>query len=249
MPKKLHFGNYLWYPRCVNSTERKLVRLEQVARLRRAQRRAPRERDIASVRADLEGELGETVSQRLAARFLGVSHTALQRWIRAGDLPLVYNRRGRQEVPVAALLDLYEGVERERSLGDRRRRHLEPVLVEGREQAARIKATDLGTGTAEGEDGHGRAERRALAYHRAVAKRLNRQMIDEALHRVWRWRDEGKLDPRYADAWEQVLELPVPEVRRVLASDDDRARDLRQNSPFAGMLSEPERRRILELVD
>jgi len=231
----------------VNSTERKLVRLEQVARLRRAQRHAPRERDIASVRADLEGELGETVSQRLAARFLGVSHTALQRWIKAGDLPLVYNPRGRQEVPVAALLDLYERVERERSHGDRRRRHLEPVLVEGREQAERIKAIDLGT--ADGEDDHGRAERRSLAYHRAVAMRLNRRMIDEALHRVWKWRDEGKLDPRYADAWEQVLELPVAEVRRTLASDDDRARDLRQNSPFAGMLSEPERRRILELVD
>jgi len=74
-------------------------------------------------------------------------------------------------------------------------------------------------------------------------------MIDEALHRVWKWRDEGKLDRRYADEWEQVLELPVADIRRTLASDDARARDLRQNSPFAGMLSEPERRRILELVD
>jgi len=233
----------------VNSTERKLVRLEQVGRLRRAQRRAPRERDIASVRADLEAELGETVSQRLAARFLGVSHTALQRWVKAGDLPLVYSPSGRQEVPVAALLDLYERVERERSRGHRRRRHLEPVLVEGRERAEQLKAADLGAGTAAGEDGHSRADRRALAYHRAVAKRLNRRMIDEALHRVWKWRDEGKLDRRYADEWEQVLELPVADIRRTLASDDARARDLRQNSPFAGMLSEPERRRILELVD
>ena len=32
----------------------------------------------------------------------------------------------------------------------------------------------------------------------------NRQMIDEALHRVWKWRAEGKLDPRYADEWERV---------------------------------------------
>jgi hypothetical protein len=233
----------------VSSTERKLRRLEQIARLRRAQRHTPREPDIASVRADLETELGETVSQRLAARFLGVSHTALQRWIKAEDLPLVYSSRGRQEVPVAALIDLYERVERERSRGHRRRRHLEPVLVEGREQARRIRAADLGAGAAAGEDGHSRADRRALAYHRAVAKRLNRQMIDEALHRVWKWHAEGKLDPRYADEWEQVLRLRVADVRRTLTSDDARAQDLRQNSPFAGMLSEPERRRILELVD
>jgi hypothetical protein len=191
----------------------------------------------------------KALSQRLAARFLGVSHTALQRWIKAGDLPLVYSPSGRQEVPVAVLLELHERVERERSRGDRRRRHLEPVLVEGREQAGRITAADLGVGDGAGEGGHSRADRRALAYHRAVAKRLNRQTIGEALHRVWKWRAEGKLDPRYADEWERVLRLPVADVRRTLASDDADARDLRQNSPFAGMLSEPERRRILELVD
>lgn len=232
----------------MNSTERKLRRLGQVARLRRAQRHAPRDPDIARVRAELEAELGETVSQRLAARLLGVSHTALQRWIKAGDLPLVYNSSGRREVPVAALLELHEGVQRERSRGHRRRRHLEPVLVEGRERAGRITAAELGVGDGVGADGHARADRRALAYHRAVAKRLNRQMIDEALHRVWKWRAEGKLDPRYADEWERLLRLPVADVRRTLTGDSAHARDLRQNSPFAGMLSEPERRRILELI-
>lgn len=232
----------------MNSTERKLQRLSQVARLRRAQRHVPRERGVAGVRAELEGELGETVSQRLAARFLGLSHTALQRWIKAGDLPLVYNPKGRQEVPVASLLDLHEKVERERSRGDRRRRHLEPVFGEGRSQAERIKPSDFRAHRAE-EDGHDRADRRSLAYHRAVAKRLDRPMVDEALHRVWKWRDEGKLDQRYAGEWEEILGRPLSEIRSVLASDDARGRDLRQNSPFAGMLSEPERRRILELVD
>ncbi|MQA73651.1 MAG: hypothetical protein GEU88_04760, partial [Solirubrobacterales bacterium] len=152
----------------MNSTDRKLRRLGQVARLRRA----PRDPDIASVRAELEAELGETVSQRLAARFLGVSHTALQRWIKAGDLPRVYSSSGRQEVPVAAVLDLNERVERERSRGHRRRRHLEPALVEGRDRAGRLTAAELRAGDDVGEGGHGRADRRALAYHRAVAKRL-----------------------------------------------------------------------------
>lgn len=232
----------------MNSTERKLQRLSQVARLRRAQRHSSHERDVAGVRAELEVELGETVSQRLAARFLGVSHTALQRWIKAGDLPVVYTPSGRKEVPVASLLDLQERVERERSRGDRRRRHLEPVFGEGRSRAERIKRIDLRVDGAE-ESGHDRADRRSLAYHRAVAKRLDRRMVDEALHRVWKWRDEGKLDRHYAGEWEQILGRPLSEIRSALMSDDARGRDLRQSSPFAGMLSEPERRRIVELVD
>ncbi|MGH2954017.1 MAG: hypothetical protein ACRDK9_08360 [Solirubrobacterales bacterium] len=231
----------------MNSTELKLQRLEQIARLRRAQHRAPRDPDIAAVRAELERELGETVSQRLAARVLGVSHTALQRWTKAGDLPLVYSRSGRQEIPVPGLLDLRERVERERLRGHRRKHHLEPVLVEGRERAESIKAEDLAPETGSGE-GHGRADRRALAYHRAVAKRLDRPMIDEALHRVWKWRTEGTLDPRYTEEWESILRRPVADVRRAIISDSAHGRARRQASPFAGMLSEPERRRILELV-
>jgi hypothetical protein len=74
-------------------------------------------------------------------------------------------------------------------------------------------------------------------------------MVNEARHRVWKWRAEGKLDPRYADEWEAVLRRSVADVRRTITTDSSYAQDLRQNSPFAGMLSEPERRRILELTD
>jgi hypothetical protein len=196
----------------------------------------------------LEREAGETVSQRLAARFLGVSHTALQRWIKAGDLPLVYNVNGRHEVPVTGLLDLHERVERERTGGQRRRHHLEPALAEARKRAGRIRVDDVTGEPSSRDGGHSRADRRALAYHRAIAKRLDRAMLDEALHRVWKWRAEGKLNPAYANQWESVLRRPVADVRRAITRDDGNARDLRQNSPFAGMLSEPERRRILELT-
>ena len=74
-------------------------------------------------------------------------------------------------------------------------------------------------------------------------------MVEEALRLVWKWRDQGRIDSRYADQWEELLRMPVAEVRRAISEDSDRGRDLRQNSPFAGMLSEPERRRILEQVD
>ena len=93
---------------------------QNIVRLRRAGRKLSSDRDIAAVRVTLERELGETVSRRLAARVLGVSHTALDRWIKGGDLPVVYSSKGRMEVPVPALLDLYETVEAERAEGPRR---------------------------------------------------------------------------------------------------------------------------------
>ncbi len=98
------------------------------------------------------------------------------------------------------------------------------------------------------EDGHRRAERRSLAYHRVLAARLRRPMVDDALRLLWKWQDAGRIDERYAAQWEQVLRSPLADVRRIISEDGRRARDLRQNSPFAGMLSEPERRRILAEV-
>ena len=71
-------------------------------------------------------------------------------------------------------------------------------------------------------------------------------MLNEARHLVQKWRDEGKLDPTYAERWEDVLRKPVVDVRELITADTPSASDLRQNSPFAGMLSEPERRKILE---
>ncbi len=100
----------------------------------------------------------------------------------------------------------------------------------------------------EDTDPHRRSELRGLAYHRALAPRLRRSMIDEATSKINRWQEEGRIDPRYAEEWRQVLARPVPEIRRLISADDARGRDLRQNSPFAGLLSEPERRRILEEV-
>jgi hypothetical protein len=77
---------------------------------------------------------------------------------------------------------------------------------------------------------------------------LRRPAIDEARRKLCRWREEGRIDPRYAQAWEDVLAMPMAQIREVITADDERGRDLRQSSPLAGLLSEPERRRILEEV-
>jgi hypothetical protein len=226
--------------------ERKRV-FENIARLRRAEHQT-RNSDVAVVREDLEAELGGTVSRNLAASLLGVSHTALNNWIAAGDVPVVITERGRKEIPLPTLLDLYERVGEERSSGRRRLHVLEPVMAEGRRRAERMHPGVGLDALGERSDPHRRQELRGLAYHRALAPRLSRPMADEAQRKLARWRREGRVDPRYAEAWESVFAMPMAEIREVISADDTRSRDLRQSSPLAGLLSEPERRKILETV-
>jgi hypothetical protein len=225
--------------------DRKQQQFEHIMRLRRAGRAVPGNEDIAAVRVSIERELGETVSRRLAARILGVSHTALERWIASGDLPVVYSAAGRMEVPVPALIDLRESVDGDRADGPRRYA-LTPTMNRHRTAAERLRVD--ASPEVDRAAGHGRASARGLAYHRVIARRLRRPMVDEARHILYRWREQGRIDPRYASRWEDILHRPVPEIRRALVDEGSAADDLRQNSPFAGMLSEAERRRILSEV-
>lgn len=50
---------------------------------------------------------------------------------------------------------------------------------------------------------------------------------------------------RWFDEWAELLDGPVDDVLEVLASRSPRSRELRQNSPFAGVLSQAERERVL----
>lgn len=220
--------------------------LENIARLRRAEEKAP-SADIGTVREDLEAQLGGTVSRNLSAQLLGVSHTALNNWIATGDVPVVISERGRKEVPIPALLELRERVVEERKSGRRKLHMLEPAMVEARRRAGRMRPRTALSHSLDQSDPHRVPELRSLAYHRALAPRLRRPMIDAAQRKLRRWRKESKVDPRYAKAWEDVFATPMAEIRKAITADDERGRDLRQNSPLAGLLSEPERRKILEI--
>lgn len=220
--------------------------LANIVRLHRVEGEHP-SADVASVREDLEAQLGGTVPRSLSANMLGVSHTALNNWIASGDVPVVITERGRKEVPIPALLELCDEVAEERRSGRRKLHTLEPVMVERRRRAERLRPTTL-VGSTHTADPHRRAELRSLAYHRALAPRLRRPMVDEAQRKLRRWSSEGRIDPRYAQLWEDIFATSLAEIRKAIAADDQRGRDLRQNSPFAGLLSEPERRKILEAI-
>ncbi len=223
--------------------------VKDVIALRAAERNSPAAEDVAMVRANLERLIGPTVTRAMAARLLNISQTALDRWIDSGDVPVVMTRSGRRELPLHAVVDLAE------SVTERRRRGAShPLASELNESRARAQRLDLRkilprrSRSGGAENGHGRADLLSLVYHRAVAQRLDDQIVQEARHRLLRWRADQRIDPRYAASWEKILSRPTAQIARLISRDDRETRDLRQNSPFAGVLSEPERERIFEAV-
>ncbi len=97
-------------------------------------------------------------------------------------------------------------------------------------------------------DGHATAERRSLAYHRAVAARLDDPLRERARATLERWSAAGVLPEPYADQWRRVLGLPLDELAAAILANDEAARDLRQCTPFAGVLPPAERWAILREV-
>jgi hypothetical protein len=79
--------------------------------------------------------------------------------------------------------------------------------------------------------------------HAAVADKLRakRVLVDGALERVRRWRIAGGAHPDYVLEWERLLALPLEQLCDAIVDRSERARALRQVSPFAGVLSARER--------
>ena len=223
--------------------------VEGIVRLRRAERIPAVAADVAPVRRELEARLGPTLSRSRAAQILGVSQTALDRWVVAGQIPTVLTPTGRTAVPRQFVVELREAIGGLRGQG-RRHHPLARALAARREAAAKAVG-----GTVEPERGrpappadHRTAERRGLALHRLVAARLDPSMVEEARQRIDQLDRDGHLHPRQAARWRELLSQPIPEITAALLADDQEGRDLRQNSPFAGVLNEQERRRIIAAV-
>lgn len=88
-------------------------------------------------------------------------------------------------------------------------------------------------------------ERRSLAISAAVAAKLRQNpevVLAKARANLSRMRTAASHEHRWIDVWESVLETGPRHVAALLTSTDQFARDLRQTSPFAGVLSVAERR-------
>lgn len=222
--------------------------LRHVLRLRREEAQAePETRDsIAGAREFIERTVGPTMRPAAVARLLGVSQTALTRWLDKGDIASVVTPAGRREVPLAEVIDLLEEAERlDLTAAGRplaavlraRRRAAEQAIDIDRLLPRRPRRT------------HRAAELHALAYHRLVAERLNEHLVEQARRRLAAWRESGRIHPRWAGEWDRVLALPVPRIVKAISADTPHARELRQTSPFAGVLDEHERRQLADAVE
>lgn len=92
---------------------------------------------------------------------------------------------------------------------------------------------------------HSETDQVSLELARRVAERLRRQpeVIDFARANLARWSQQNRSVPSllrcYAE-WRQILSRPVAEICELLCSESENSQRLRQNSPFAGVLSPAE---------
>jgi hypothetical protein len=89
----------------------------------------------------------------------------------------------------------------------------------------------------------------SLWLHRAVAAHLVQDpanVLDHARTNLDALSREHASAGGWLDAWRRTLDAGPEDVLQVLTSPADAAVELRQNSPFAGVLDEAERRRVLD---
>lgn len=98
-----------------------------------------------------------------------------------------------------------------------------------------------------------REDRRSVAFHRAIAKKLLRQpakVIGKAERNLAKFPSVIDVSHPWAaqlvSTWRRWLALPPEELaRRIVEEDGWLERDMRQSSPFAGVLTEQERYEVL----
>jgi hypothetical protein len=93
---------------------------------------------------------------------------------------------------------------------------------------------------------HRLSEERSIAYHRAIAERVqdDPEILERARARVRAWLAAPAGAPYYARAWNEILSRPLPDIVAFLVDPGENARELRQSTPFAGILPPRERWRL-----
>jgi hypothetical protein len=221
--------------------------LQNLLRLRRASRRAEGQvrEELAAIEEDLTRLAGPTVRPADAARLLGISEPGLKRWLDKREIASVLTPAGRREIPLGVLIELLDEVELARDEGSAR--PLAHVIRRRRREADKNVDIDRLLPRSPSRT-HREAELQALAYHRLVAERLDRRLVERARRQLEQRRRAGHIDERWASEWERILSGSLEEIREVISADTARGAQLRQTSPFAGVLNEQERRLLTAAV-
>jgi hypothetical protein len=91
---------------------------------------------------------------------------------------------------------------------------------------------------------------RSLAMHALIAARISRdpQLLEVARRNLERWSarwSQGRA-PKWFQEWSVILAKPWATVAALITEPSEEATRLRQSSPFAGVLSPVERKRIYD---
>ena len=92
-----------------------------------------------------------------------------------------------------------------------------------------------------------REDRRSLALHRAIADRLieePRQVLDRAHRNLALMWDRNPHAHDLLAEWREILSRPTDAIVEAMLDPGLRARDLRQVTPFAGVLGASERTKV-----
>lgn len=88
---------------------------------------------------------------------------------------------------------------------------------------------------------------RSLAMHVLIVRKIDRDrtLLGIARANIARWeKQRGDAVPWWLAEWRQILERPWLQIAALLTEQSENAIRLRQSTPFAGVLSEAERKRI-----
>jgi hypothetical protein len=96
---------------------------------------------------------------------------------------------------------------------------------------------------------HRLLEARSLALHCLAAASIERrpELLEIARRNLANWRRArgGALPPALQE-WEPILCRPWPEIAAIMTAPTEEGARLRQSSPFAGVLTPAQRRRVYE---
>jgi hypothetical protein len=129
--------------------------------------------------------------------------------------------------------------ERMRRMRARRKAAVFRPVLSWQEKAA-------GTGT---YSSHRVLDARSLAMHVVAAEKIERdpKLLEIPKRNLERWTARwGDTPPGWLNEWGQILRKPWPAIAGLITELSENATRLRQSSPFAGVLSPIERRRIYE---
>ena len=76
-------------------------------------------------------------------------------------------------------------------------------------------------------------------------------VIDKARSNIARWLPQQRADgmtAKYLHEWEKILDAGLDRIVEALTSTDEKSCELRENSPFAGVLSQERRAKVLQTL-